>query len=104
MRIMANLIANALAHAAPSRLLVGFMPRGERVLFRVHDDGVGMDPDTLARVMQSGFKGTDSDGEGLGLGIVNALCQAQDLSFELRSVPGRGTSAFVSLPRHQGSA
>lgn len=104
MRIMANLIANALAHAAPTRLLVGFMPRGERVLFRVHDDGVGMDPDTLAMAMQPGCKGTDSAGEGLGLGIVQAMCEAQGMTFELRSVPGRGTSAFVSLPRHQGSA
>ncbi len=104
MRIMANLIANSLAHAAPSRLLVGFMPRGNRVLFRVHDDGVGMDPNTLARVMQPGCKGTNSEGEGLGLGIVQALCQAHGMPFELHSVPGRGTSVIVALPRHQAAS
>jgi len=101
MRIMANLIGNALAHAAPTRLLVGFMPRGDRVLFRVHDDGVGMAPDTLSRLMRPGCKGTGSGGEGLGLSIVQALCEAQGMPFELRSVPGHGTSAFVSMPRVQ---
>ncbi|CAK6698409.1 hypothetical protein IFHNHDMJ_02424 [Synechococcus sp. CBW1107] len=102
MRIMANLIANALAHARPTRLLVGFMPRGENVVFQVHDDGIGMDAPILARVRLQGVKGADSEGDGLGLSIVQALCRAQGMAFELRSTPGRGTSAYVSLPKHQG--
>jgi signal transduction histidine kinase len=98
MRIMANLIANALAHAAPSRLLVGFMPRGDCVAFQVHDDGIGMDAQTLARVTQEGVKAAESDGDGLGLSIVKALCRTHGMAFELRSTPRQGTSAFVSLP------
>jgi signal transduction histidine kinase len=104
MRLMSNLISNALAHGAPRRLLVGFRPRGKRIVFQVHDDGVGMDAQTLARVTQQGFKGADSDGHGLGLSIVEELCRAQGMTFTLRSEPGRGTSACVSLPRHQGSS
>ncbi|WP_323355876.1 HAMP domain-containing sensor histidine kinase [Cyanobium gracile] len=102
MRIMANLMANALAHAESTRLLIGFMPRGSNVVFQVHDDGVGMDAQMLARVSQQGFKGADSKGDGLGLSIVQALCRAQGMAFDLRSTPGRGTSAFVALPRHLG--
>jgi signal transduction histidine kinase len=101
MRVMSNLISNALAHAAPTRLLVGFRPQGQRVVFQVHDDGVGMDAQTLARVTEQGFKGADSDGHGLGLGIVEALCRAQGMMLRLQSEPGRGTSACVSLPRHE---
>lgn len=104
MRVMTNLISNALAHAAPTRLLVGFRPQGSRVLFQVHDDGVGMDAHTLARVTEQGFKGADSDGHGLGLGIVDELCRAQGMTLSLQSEPGRGTSACVSLPRHESSS
>lgn len=99
MRIMANLIANALAHAAPTRVLVGLRPRGACIVFEVYDDGVGMDAPTLARVMEDGARGERSNGDGLGLGIVRALCRAQGLGFDLRSAPGRGTSARVALPR-----
>lgn len=102
MRIMTNLVSNALSHAAPTRLLVGFRPRADRVLFQVHDDGVGMDEQTLAKIMQQGVKGADSDGHGLGLSIVEELCRARGMRFVLKSSPGHGTSACVSLPREAG--
>lgn len=99
MRVLTNLIGNALAHAEPSRLIVGFRPRSDRVAFQVHDDGQGMDDQVLAKVTQQGFKGAASDGQGLGLNIVQELCDAQGFTFSLVSSPGRGTSACVSMPR-----
>ncbi len=101
MRIMTNLISNALAHAAPTRLLVGFRPKGDQVIFQVHDDGIGMDEQMLTMVTQQGFKGPDSEGHGLGLNIVQELCRCRGITFGLNSAPGRGTSACVSLPRHE---
>ncbi len=100
MRAMTNLIGNALAHAEASRIRVLFRRRGNTVRYQVLDNGRGMDADTLEAVMADGVRGdTDSDGHGLGLGIVQALCVAQDMRFSLRSVRGRGTCAAIVIPR-----
>lgn len=99
MRIMTNLVANALAHAAAARILVALRPRGGRVDFIVMDNGRGMDDQTLGEVLQEGVRGVQSDGQGLGLSIVQALCRGQQMAFRMHSVPGAGTCVRVSLPR-----
>ncbi|MEE4279064.1 MAG: HAMP domain-containing sensor histidine kinase [Halieaceae bacterium] len=98
MRILSNLLGNALAHARARRIVVGFRPRGSGVLFQIIDDGVGMAPEFLARIYQRGARGDDSEGHGLGLAIVKELCDEQGLGFELESRPGKGTTACVLLP------
>lgn len=100
MRIMTNLVANALAHAHATRVLVGFRPKGDVIVFQVHDNGVGIDEESLQKSLEPGKKGPDSLGQGLGLGIVTELCRSARAEFRLVSREGRGTSAFVSLPRN----
>jgi len=97
MRVMTNLIGNAIAHADASRILVGFRRKGDKVVFQVHDDGCGMDDETMIRVLEPGGKGNTSDGQGLGLGIVQELCQVEGMPFTLISSPGRGTSAYIEM-------
>lgn len=97
MRIMTNLISNAIAHASPSRILVGFRRRGGSVIFQVHDNGCGIPDETLADVLRPGVKNELSSGHGLGLSIVGELCQSQGLEFSMKSFPGRGTSAYVEM-------
>jgi signal transduction histidine kinase len=104
MRIMTNLVANALAHAAATRVLVALRPQRELVNFMVLDNGRGMDEETLGEVLQAGFKGADSEGQGLGLGIVQELCRGQQMAFGMRSAPGVGTCVIVSLPRYRESS
>lgn len=99
MRIMTNLVSNALAHAQAKRITIGFRPHGASVIFQVHDNGIGIDDDALENVLESGVKGAQSDGHGLGLGIVKELCRGAGMEFQLRSHKGRGTSAFVAMPR-----
>ena len=101
MRIMTNLVSNALAHAQAKRIVIGFRPRGSKVVFQVHDDGVGMGKVALETALESGVKGLDSDGQGLGLGIVSELCRSAEADFRLVSHPGKGTSAYVSLSRSE---
>ncbi len=101
MRIMTNLISNALKHAKASRILVGFRSKGHRVIFQVHDNGLGIADAVQPTLLLKGEKGLGSDGEGLGLGIVQALCEAQELPFELRSKQGVGTSIYVSMLKQE---
>jgi len=99
MRAMTNLVGNALAHADASRVRVCFRRRAGVLRYQVLDDGRGMDAATLAAVRHDGVRGeTDSAGHGLGLGIVQALCDAQGMRFSIRSTPGRGTCATIEMP------
>lgn len=104
MRIMSNLIGNALKHADATRILVGFRQRNGRLVCEVHDDGRGMQSETLARVLNTGERGEDSNGQGLGLAIVSELCAAQGMQFTMRSTENRGTSAYVVMEKDRSNA
>ena len=98
MRAMTNLISNALAHAEATRIRVFFRRHEGGVRYLVMDNGRGMDASTLAAVLSDGVRGpSDSDGHGLGLGIVRALCEAQGMSFDIASATNRGTSAAIGI-------
>jgi CheY-like chemotaxis protein len=58
-----------------------------------------MDGETLRRAAEPFFttKGTGK-GTGLGLSMVHGLAAQSDGHFELRSAPGRGTTAEILLP------
>ena len=99
LRVMSNLVANAIKHSNAKRILLGFRRRGDSVTFQVHDDGDGMDAQALADAMTPLSKGSESSGHGLGLGIVKALCEAQSMPFTIRSTPGSGTSAYIEMAR-----
>ena len=64
----------------------------------VLDNGSGMSAEECARVMDAGEKGAGSDGEGLGLAIVQRLAAEQNLDFRLASRVGKGTCASLTLP------
>jgi signal transduction histidine kinase len=101
-RALAQLFENAIVASPPGATVrVEVMPRsagGGRVI--VSDEGVGMDPATAARALD-GFR-VSADGQtveqGLGLPLARKLIEAHGGTLELRSEPGRGTSAVVLLP------
>lgn len=99
MRVMTNLLSNALAHADASRILVGFRGKGSQVIFQVHDNGRGIRKELQPKLFALGQKGESSEGQGLGLGIVQELCRAQQMIFTLHSKEGAGTSAFIVMQR-----
>ena len=63
----------------------------------VMDNGCGMDAGTLEAVLSDGVRASDSEGHGLGLGIVQALCEAQGMGFSLVSRVGVGTRAVIEI-------
>jgi len=70
----------------------------------VCDTGVGMEPERAARLLQEGGAvgstyGTDNEvGIGLGLQICRDFVRAHRGTLSVESVPGQGTSFFVTLP------
>jgi signal transduction histidine kinase len=76
------------------------LPAGSYVLVAVTDQGVGMDADAVARAFEPFFT-TKEVGKGTGLGLSQVYGFAKQAAGDVRilSVPGRGTTVEIWLPR-----
>ncbi|HUE91235.1 sensor histidine kinase [Pseudomonas sp.] len=93
-----NLIENAIQAAGrEARLKVHLYSRGQALRLCISDDGPGIDRATLARLGEPFFT-TKTTGTGLGLAVVKAVARAHQGDVQLRSRPGRGTCAILTLP------
>lgn len=98
MRIVSNLVANAIKHTRSGGVLVGCRCRGAGLRIEIWDTGPGMDADQIDRIMQPFAKGAASAGSGLGLAIVSGIARELGFEFSLRSRPGKGTVAAAGIP------
>ena len=75
------------------------LPAGQYLCLSMSDNGVGMDPGTLAHAVEPFFstKGLGR-GTGLGLSMVHGLAAQLGGALSLKSVPGQGTTAEIWLP------
>jgi two-component system sensor histidine kinase FlrB len=93
-----NLIENSIqAGGREARLKVHLYSRGQALRLCISDNGPGIDPDTLVRLGEPFFT-TKTTGTGLGLAVVKAVARAHQGDVQLRSRPGRGTCAILTLP------
>jgi signal transduction histidine kinase len=97
---LGNLLENALKYTPGGGwVTIRASSAGERVLIRVEDSGVGIDPEDLPHVFERFYRGRAAQpGSGLGLAIVNSLVQLHSGEVQVESVPGQGTSFTISLP------
>uniref|UniRef100_UPI0004CFFF4F ATP-binding protein n=1 Tax=Caballeronia sordidicola TaxID=196367 RepID=UPI0004CFFF4F len=79
------------------------LPDGEYALIAFTDSGEGM-PETTARRAFEPLFTTKLSGSGTGLGLAQVLaaCEQADGTARLDSVPGRGTTVRLYLPRYHG--
>jgi len=96
MRVFQNLLKNSL-EAGASRVTVTFAQAGELVDVTVSDNGSGMDPARVRRVLQGGFSSKEN-GTGLGLSICRHLIGSHGGTFNLESTPGKGVTARMTFP------
>lgn len=91
--VLANLLRNAIRHSGGTRVSVEW---NDGVL-AVCDDGQGFDavgePGTRVRATGAG----GDDGFGLGLSIVERICEAAGWRLTLDSAAGRGTRAALAI-------
>lgn len=104
-QVLLNLIGNAVKFTERGGVVIRVRPaaHGGRVVCVVHDTGVGIARDQVARLFQP-FVQVDASsaraaaGSGLGLTISRRLMQAMGGSLAVRSRPGRGSSFRVAWP------
>ena len=103
--VFTNLILNAvdaLPKGGTVRLATEL--RGERVLARIEDDGIGMDEETRRRLFEPFFTTKGEGGSGLGLSVAYGILKRQGAEIEVESQPGRGTKIEISFPRAKEAA
>jgi len=105
-RVIVNLLDNAERHGgAKTRIRFSVEPSADRANVSIADDGKGMSPEVLTRVLEPFAKfGSATEGLGLGLAIVKSLLESHDATLELASEEGRGTKASFSLPLSREAA
>ncbi len=96
MRVFQNLLKNAL-EAGATRVQVSLVQAGDRIELTIADNGAGMNPDAVKRALRGGFT-SKQNGTGLGLSICRHLLGAHGATFNLESVPGKGTTVNLVFP------
>jgi two-component system, OmpR family, osmolarity sensor histidine kinase EnvZ len=105
-RAIDNLVLNALRYGrsddGQAHLRVGAARVGSEAVVTIADQGRGIAPDEVARMMRPFERGdaarTDAGGAGLGLAIVDRIARLHLGRLELAAVSPSGLSARIHLP------
>jgi signal transduction histidine kinase len=93
---LANLIGNSLIHARGASRIEANLSRGS---VSISDDGAGISASSQFKVIepfQTG--GTEKEGHGLGLSIIQEIMTAHEGTLTVTSTPGHGTTACLRFP------
>lgn len=102
-QVVINLILNA-CQALPDRskavsLRTLYRADLQQVSLLVEDQGCGIEPDNLNRLLDPFFTTKrEQGGTGLGLSVSSGIVQAHGGSLTFESSPGQGTSVMMTLP------
>ncbi|OAB45465.1 sensor histidine kinase [Paenibacillus glacialis] len=102
-RLMDNLLSNAVKHNSSGvtiTVVCGML--NDEAFIQVSDNGRGMDEETMGKLFERYYRGTNTEettaGSGLGMSIAKMIVEAHLGRIEIRSTIGRGTTIFVYLP------
>jgi signal transduction histidine kinase len=100
LRILRNLLANAVRYTEAGSVSLGLHSRGGRLWIEIADTGPGI-PEHRQREIFREFRqlGSGSPGAGLGLAIVEGLARLLGHEIRLQSSPGQGSVFAVAVPQ-----
>ncbi len=91
--LLTNLIRNGVKHGDHSRIVIDL----QDTVLSIADDGIGIDPESLQRIFDFGFRGQNSLGYGIGLYISRLVCEYQGWKLSLQPNPGGGIVAQIDF-------
>lgn len=103
--LLQNLIGNALKYRrpdAPPRIHVSAVEEQARWVFRIADNGIGIEPqyfDRIFQVFQRLHTREKFGGTGIGLALCRKIVERHGGTIWLESQPGEGTTFLFSLPK-----
>ena len=103
--VLRDLIANARKYTAPGGMIVaGLADNGAEIRLVVEDNGRGIPPDELGKVVAFGYRASnakDVKTKGGGFGLTKACLTARQFGGRmwLRSGLGLGTRVTIAIPR-----
>jgi signal transduction histidine kinase len=112
LQVLTNLASNAYKytpHGGTITLRASLLQRsdGPRIAFSVQDTGIGLNPESLAKLGTKFWRATDNftrsqPGTGLGFVITRSLVEQMGDSIAIESAPERGSTFTFSVPVWQG--
>lgn len=107
-QVILNLLTNAMdaletTPKAERRVTVSVSTQSDKVHVDIGDNGSGIPEEVRASIFDPFFttKGEDK-GTGLGLSIISSILHKHGATIECKSVVGKGTTFYITLPAHQG--
>ena len=104
LRVLDNLLSNALRHTGPNDLIeLGCRENENRIEIYVRDSGSGISERDLPYIFDRTYAGEwartpGKSGSGLGLSIARTIIEKHGGSIRCHSVPGEGSIFTISLP------
>lgn len=104
--IFRNLISNAIKFSHPqSTISIEYHSQPGFAIVEIKDQGVGISPDVISLLFwaEEAYTTSGTQGErgtGLGLPLCKELMEKQNGHIWVESMPGQGSSFFVSLPEN----
>lgn len=99
-RALLNVVDNGgKACSRGGRVSLEVSHEGDEAVFRVEDDGEGMEPETAERMFEPFFSRSERGGTGLGMMVVRSIIAAHGGHLEVDSRKGEGTRCTIRIPR-----
>jgi two-component system, OmpR family, sensor kinase len=103
-QVIVNLLDNSIKHTmSGGAISLSIRTSPSKVIMLVSDNGVGISANALPHIFERFYRADktrfrDVQGAGLGLSIVQAICQAHGGTVKAISQEGQGTTIAVELP------
>jgi signal transduction histidine kinase len=101
-QVLSNLLDNAVKFTSRGKISLYCAIEGKELIFKVSDTGTGIPEQDQVKIfdrfVKFDYNGSNAEGSGIGLSIVEKIIVLLNGRIRLTSVYGEGSTFFVSIP------